>query len=111
MSLKSLKVGFQVKVIAGKCKGQTGVIKKIAGDRVFVTGVNMLKKAVKPNPEKQEQGGHKSIEGSIHRSNVQLYDTKTQKVFKFGVKKNDDGKRVRFNKVSGDVIDSKEVKK
>lgn len=105
MSLKTLKVGYQVKVIAGKCKGQTGTIKKIAGDRLFVTGINMLKKAVKPNPDKQEQGGHKSIEGSIHRSNVQLYDAKSQKVFRFGVKKNEDGTRVRFNKLTGEAIE------
>ena len=101
MTMKSMKVGQLVKVIAGRSKGQTGTIKKISGDRLIVTGVNMLKKSVKPNPEKQEQGGHKSIEGVIHRSNVQLYDAETKKVFKFGVMVDKDGHKVRYNKTTG----------
>ncbi len=108
MSLKNLKVGDLVQVIAGKAKGQNGKIIRMKNDRIFVAGVNMKKKAVKPNPEKQEQGGIKEIEGSIHRSNIMLYDAEAKKAFRFGVKTLDDGKRARFNKSTGKLID-KEV--
>ena len=108
MSLKRLKVGDTVQVIAGKAKGSTGQIIRMKEEKVYVGGVNMLKKAVKPNPDKQEQGGIKEIEGAIHRSNVMLYDSEAKKAFKFGVKTDEKGERARFNKSTGKLID-KEV--
>ena len=105
MSLKHLKVGDTVQVIAGKAKGQSGQIVRMKEDKVYVGGVNMRKKAVKPNPDKQEQGGIKEIEGAIHRSNVMLYDSESKKTFKFGVKTDEKGQRARFNKSTGKLID------
>nr|WP_320133275.1 50S ribosomal protein L24 [uncultured Holophaga sp.] len=76
-----LKKGDEVVVIAGKDKGKRGQIAKVspATNRVVVTGINMVKKAVKPNPQTGEGGGFQEKEASIHASNVMLVDPATQK--------------------------------
>jgi large subunit ribosomal protein L24 len=76
-----LKKGDDVLVIAGKDKGKRGQVSKVSPDtnRVLVTGINMIKKAVKPNQQTGEGGGIIQKEASIHASNVSLVDAKTQK--------------------------------
>jgi large subunit ribosomal protein L24 len=71
-----LKKGDEVLVIAGKDKGKHGQIAKVdpVGNRVVVTGINMIKKAVKPNQQPGEEGGIISKEASLHASNVQMVD-------------------------------------
>ena len=76
-----LKKGDQVVVIAGKEKGKTGTITKVSPttNRVVVAGLNMIKKATKPNPQTSEGGGILEKEAPIHASNVMLLDAKTGK--------------------------------
>ena len=76
-----LKKGDEVLVIAGKDKGKRGQIAKVspANNRVLVTGVNMIKKATKPNQQTGEGGGIIQKEATIHASNVSLVDPATQK--------------------------------
>jgi large subunit ribosomal protein L24 len=76
-----LKKGDEVLVIAGKDKGKRGQVSKVspANNRVLVAGVNMIKKATKPNQQTGEGGGIIQKEASIHASNVSLVDPKTQK--------------------------------
>jgi large subunit ribosomal protein L24 len=76
-----LKKGDQVVVIAGKDKGKTGTVTKVspATNRVLVAGVNVIKKATKPNPQSNEGGGIIEKEAPIHASNVMLLDPKTGK--------------------------------
>ena len=76
-----LKKGDQVVVIAGKDKGKTGTIAKVSPttNKVVVTGLNMIKKATKPNPQTSEGGGIIEKEAPIHASNVMLLDPKTGK--------------------------------
>ena len=76
-----LKKGDQIVVIAGKEKGKTGTVSKVspAANRVVVAGLNMIKKATKPNPQTGEGGGILEKEASIHASNVMLLDPKTGK--------------------------------
>jgi large subunit ribosomal protein L24 len=76
-----LKKGDQVVIIAGKDKGKTGTIAKVSPttNRVVVTGLNMIKKATKPNPQTSEGGGILEKEAPIHASNVMLLDPKTGK--------------------------------
>ena len=76
-----LKKGDEVVVIAGKEKGKRGQIAKVqpATNKVLVTGLNMVKKATKPNQQTGEGGGLISKEAPIHASNVMLLDPKTQK--------------------------------
>lgn len=76
-----LKKGDQVVVIAGKEKGKTGTITKVSPstNRVTVAGLNVTKKATKPNPQTGEGGGIVEKEAPIHASNVMLLDAKTGK--------------------------------
>ena len=76
-----LKKGDQIVVIAGKEKGKTGTVTKVspASNRVTVVGLNMMKKATKPNQQTGEGGGIIEKEASIHASNVMLFDPKTGK--------------------------------
>ena len=76
-----LKKGDQVVVIAGKEKGKRGEVAKVqpATNKVVITGLNMVKKATKPNQQTGEGGGIIAKEGSIHASNVMLVDATTQK--------------------------------
>ncbi|WP_366526146.1 50S ribosomal protein L24 [Geothrix sp.] len=76
-----LKKGDQIVVIAGKEKGKTGTISKVspATNHVVVAGLNMIKKATKPNAQTGEGGGIVEKEAPIHASNVMLLDPKTGK--------------------------------
>lgn len=76
-----LKKGDQVVIIAGKEKGKTGTVSKVSPstNRVVVTGLNMIKKATKPDPQSGEGGGIQEKEAPIHASNVMLLDPKTGK--------------------------------
>lgn len=77
-----LKKGDEVQVIAGKDKGKRGQIAKVSPvtNRVVVSGINMIKKATKPNQQTGEGGGMIEKEAPIHASNVMLVDAKTQKL-------------------------------
>ncbi|MBI4913979.1 MAG: 50S ribosomal protein L24 [Acidobacteria bacterium] len=76
-----LKKGDAVVVITGKDKGKTGEVQKVSPstNRVVVAGVNMIKKAVKPNPQTGAEGGIQTKEAPIHASNVMFLDPKTGK--------------------------------
>ena len=76
-----LKKGDSVVVIAGKDKGKTGQILKVSptNNRVLVAGINVIKKATKPNQQTGQEGGIVTKEASIHASNVMFFDTKTAK--------------------------------
>ena len=76
-----LKKGDQVVVIAGKDKGKTGTISKVspATNKVIIAGLNIIKKATKPNQQTGEGGGIIEKEAPIHASNVMLLDATTGK--------------------------------
>jgi len=101
-----VKKGDKVMVISGKDKGKTGTIlaafpKK---DRVLVEGVNIVKKHSKPS-QMNPQGGIINKEAAIHVSNVMLIDPSTNEPTRVGYKTNDEGKKVRIAKKSGEVLD------
>lgn len=111
--MSKIKKGDQVIVITGKDKGRTGPVLRVvkkksnpnAGFFVVVENINMVKKCLKPNPQKGENGGIVSKEMAMPISNVSLVDPKTQKVAKVGYKFLENGKKVRYFKESGEVID------
>jgi len=76
-----LKKGDEVIIIAGKDKGKRGQIIKVdpIANKVLVSGLNLIKKAVKPNPQTGTEGGIVTKEAPIHASNVALVDPTTQK--------------------------------
>ncbi len=85
--MQKLKVNDTVQVLAGKDKGKQGKIKSInfKTNRVVVEGVNLVKKAIKPNQQNQ-QGGIVDMEKAVHISNVALLDPKTGKPTRVKVK-------------------------
>ncbi len=99
-----IKKGDNVIVLAGKDRGKEGEVIQVlpADDRLFVRGVNLIKKHQKQT--QTEQGGIISKEASLHISNVALKDPSTGKATRVGFKIQD-GKKVRVAKASGEVID------
>jgi large subunit ribosomal protein L24 len=100
-----------VRVIAGKDRGRTGRVKSVdpKKDRVYVEGVNIVKRHIKPRTLRdtqraQELGGIVEMEGPIHISNVMLVDPSSGEPSRVGVKR-DGGKRVRVAKKSGKEIE------
>lgn len=100
-----IKKDDKVIVIAGKEKGKTGKVLEIvpSTQRVFVEGINMMKKAQRRTRQDQ-QGGLIEREASIHISNLMLVDKKTNKPTRFGASILKDGSKVRVSKASGEVI-------
>jgi large subunit ribosomal protein L24 len=104
--MQRLQTGDEVVITAGKDKGKTGVVKSILeNDRVVVDGVNIAKKHVKPNPNLGVQGGIEEIEMPLHSSNVMHRDKASGKPSRVGFKLSDDGKKVRYLKINGEIID------
>ena len=104
--MAKLKSGDDVIVIAGKDKGKRGTITRLMGDgRVYVTGVNMIKKHTKGNPQMGQPGGIIEKEAPIQPSNVAIYNGKTSKADRVGFKTLEDGKKVRVFKSTGEEID------
>ncbi|GIX16829.1 MAG: 50S ribosomal protein L24 [Rhodothalassiaceae bacterium] len=99
-----LKKGDKVVVIAGRDKGKTGEILKVLPkeNRAIVSGVNLVKKHQRPTP--QEPGGIITKEAPIHLSNLMLADPKDGRPTRVGFKFVE-GRKVRFAKKSGEVID------
>ena len=106
MSVKlHIKKGDTVCVIAGDSKGQQGKVLKVevSKQRAIVEGVNLVKKATKPNA-KNPQGGLVEQEAPIHISNLQVLDPQSGKATRVGRRVNAEGKLVRFAKKSGEEI-------
>jgi len=104
--MNKIKKGDDVVVITGRDKGKRGTVLRLAGDdKVVVEGVNKVKKHERPNPMKNTQGGIVDKEMPLHISNVALFNPATKKADRAGVKTLETGKRVRFFKSNGEVID------
>lgn len=106
MSMRKIRKEDNVIVIAGKNKGMKGkVLKVLSDDKVLIEGVNVVKKHVKPNPNKNIQGGIQEKEAPIHCSNVALINPATNQPEKVGFKHLEDGRKVRYFKSSNEVVD------
>lgn len=99
-----IKRNDMVEVIAGKDKGKRGRVLRViaAKDRVLVEHVMMVKKHLKPNPQRNIKGGIAEQEAPIHISNVMLVDGEGNKT-RIGSRIEGD-KKVRVSKASGNVI-------
>lgn len=106
MAIKlKIKKGDQVIVRTGKDKGKKGQVLKIMPfeNRALVQGVNMVQKHKRPT--QSDPGGITPMEALIEISNLALVDPKTGEATRVGYKFLDDGRKVRFAKKSGEVID------
>ena len=100
-----LKSGDEVLVIAGRDLGKTGTIISIKKNKAFVTGINIVKKHTKPNPQLGVTGGMVEQESPIDLSNIQIWDSKTKKGSRVSMQTDEKtGKKERFNKKTGKVI-------
>lgn len=105
-----IKKGDQVEVIAGNDKGVRGEVQRVLPkeNRVVVSGVNMVKKHQRPRPtggRTPTQGGIIEFEAPIDASNVMLVDPDSGEVTRIGVRRDEDGRQIRFAKKSGRDID------
>lgn len=107
MSKLHIKKGDTVKVIAGESKGAEGVVKKVFTEslRAIVDGekIKKISKHTKPNAA-NPNGGIVKEEASIHVSNLMVVDPKSGTPTRIGRKLDNEGKKVRYAKKSGEVI-------
>ncbi|MEO0412339.1 MAG: 50S ribosomal protein L24 [Pseudomonadota bacterium] len=98
-----IKTGDTVVVLAGKDKGKTGEVKKVMPKdaKAIVSGLNMVER--KRKPSMQQPGGIDNKEAPIHISNLAIADPQSGKPTRVGYRI-EDGKKVRYAKASGDVI-------
>ncbi|BCB25667.1 50S ribosomal protein L24 [Sulfurimicrobium lacus] len=104
--MNKIRKGDDVIVTTGKDKGKRGVILRMLENKVLVEGANKVKKHQKPNPVKGQAGGIVEMEMPLDISNVALFNPATKKADRVGVKVLEDGRKVRFFKSNGEVIDA-----
>jgi large subunit ribosomal protein L24 len=104
--MRKIRKGDDVVVVTGKDKGKRGsVVAVLLPDHVIVSGVNMIKRHTKPNPNAGVAGGIVEKEAPIHVSNVMMFNPKAGKGDRVGIKVADDGRKVRYFKSDSQVID------
>jgi large subunit ribosomal protein L24 len=102
--MDKIRKNDEVIVLAGKDKGKRGVVKqRVDASYVIVEGVNVAKKATKPNPMSGATGGIVDKLMPIHVSNIALFNAATGKADRVGFKAVD-GNKVRVFKSSGEVV-------
>jgi len=105
--MQRIKKGDQVVVIAGKDKGRRGTVLRVEDDgRVVVENVNVAHKHQRPNPNKGVAGGIVDQEKALDPSNLMLFNPTTQKGERVGFRLLTDGRKVRFFKGNGEVLDT-----
>ena len=104
--MNRIKKGDQVVVTAGKDKGKKGDVVRVAGDKLVVSNVNIIKRHTKPNPQLGQPGGVIEREAPIHISNVMLFNPATGKGERVGIKVLEDGRKLRVFRSSGEALDA-----
>ena len=102
--MNRIKKGDHVVVTAGKDKGKRGDVVSVAGDKVVVSNVNLVKRHTKPNPQASQPGGVIEREAPIHVSNVMLFNPATGKGERIGTKVLEDGRKLRVFRSSGEAV-------
>ena len=104
--MDKIRKGDEVVVLVGKDKGKRGsVLVRVDDAHVVVEGVNRVKKHVRPNPVRGQVGGIVEMEMPIDVSNVALFNPATQKGDRVGFRALEDGRKVRFFKSNGELVD------
>ena len=104
--MRKIKKGDDVIVLAGRDRGKRGtVLKVVDAEHIVVEGANRVKKHQRPNPTKGATGGIVDKDMPLHVSKVALFNPGTKKGDRVGIKVLEDGRRVRFFKSNGEVVD------
>ena len=102
-----IRKGDNVVVLSGRDKGRRGaVLKVLEGDQVIVEGINKVKKHTRANPQTNSPGGIVDKEMPIPMGKVALWNPSAKKGDRVGFKTLADGKKVRFFKSNGEMIDA-----
>ena len=105
--MKRIRKGDQVVVICGKDKGRQGTVLNVsANNLILVEAVNMVKKHAKANPMAGIEGGIIEKEMPLDISNIMLFNPMTNKGDRVGFKVLEDGRKVRYFKSNGEVVDA-----
>ena len=105
--MAKIKRDDPVVVLAGKDKGKRGTVRKVLDNgKLVVSGINMIKKHTKPNPQAGIAGGIVEKEAAIQASNVAIFNPSSSKPDRVGYRIEEDGQKVRVYKSSGEVIDA-----
>ena len=104
--MKKIRKGDQVVVLSGRNKGRRGaVIQVLADGRVVIESVNMVKKHQRANPQANKPGGIIEKELPLFACTVAIWNPAEKKGDRVGIKTLTDGKRVRFFKSNGEMLD------
>jgi large subunit ribosomal protein L24 len=110
--MQKIKKGDEVIITTGKDAGKRGKILKIIvakghkpGCKVVVENANLVKKHVRPDPNRGIEGGVVAKEAAIDISNIALWNPLLQKADRVGIKTLDDGRKVRYFKSNNEVVD------
>ncbi len=105
--MRKIKRNDEVVVITGRDKGKRGKVNRVLPDgRLIVSGIQMIKKHQKPNPQLGVAGGIVEKEAPIQASNVAIYNPATKASDRVGFKILEDGSKIRVFKSSGEAVDA-----
>ncbi len=104
--MRKIKKGDDVVVLTGRDRSKRGTVLLIIDEEhLLIEGINRVKKHQRPNPAKGVTGGIVDKEMPIHVSNVALFNPVTKKADRIGIRQLEDGRRVRYFKSNGEVVD------
>ena len=105
--MRKIKKDDEVIILTGKSKGSRGKVLRVVakGAKAVVEGANLVKKHVKTNPNTNTQGGIIELEAALNISNIAIYNPITKKADKVAFKFLDGGKKVRYFKSNGELVD------
>ncbi|CAA0111992.1 MULTISPECIES: 50S ribosomal protein L24 [Zhongshania] len=105
--MRKIKREDEIIVLTGKDKGKRGVVQKVMdNNKLLVSGINMIKKHQRPNPQLGVAGGIVEKEAPIQVSNVAIYNPASKKADRVGFKVAEDGSKTRIFKSSGEAVDA-----
>ena len=104
--MEKIRKGDQVVVLSGRDKGRRGAVIQVSDGGVIVENVNRVKRHTKANPQANQPGGIIEKEMPLPLCKVALWNPASKKADRVGVKRLADGKKVRFFKSNGEVIDA-----
>ena len=104
--MNKLRTGDEVIVISGKDKGRTGTITKfLANDKCEVSGIKIVKKHQKPNPQANIQGGIIEKESAVHISNVAIFNSESNAADRVKIQVDENGVKKRVFSSNDKTID------
>ena len=103
--MNKLRRDDEVIILSGKDKGKRGTISQIAGDRITVNGVNMVKRHTKPNPNLGQPGGIIEEESAVHVSNVAIFNSESNAADRVKIQVDENGVKKRVFSSNDKAID------